>query len=162
MDAVRGAIEGLGGRVALRSTPGQGTSVRFILPFSVILTRVLTLSAGGQVFGLPFESVAETLELSRERIVRVGAAAAFTHRGRTLPLLDLAELLGLPASAATGPIPVVVLNGEGALIVERFGEPLEVMLKPAGGLLAGLAWVAGTALLGDGSVLIVLELSELI
>lgn len=161
MDAVRSAIEALGGRVELRSTPGQGTSVRFILPFSVILTRVLTLTAGGQIFGIPFEAVAETLELAPARIVKVGAAPAFTHRGRTLPLLRLAELLGLPESQASGPVRAVILHQDAALSVQRFGEPLEILLKPAGGLLSGLAWVAGTALLGDGSVLIVLELSEL-
>jgi two-component system chemotaxis sensor kinase CheA len=162
MDAVRSAVERLGGRVALRSTPGQGTAIRFILPFSVILTRVLLAEAGGQAFGIPFEAVAETLELAPERIVRVGAAQAFVHRARTVPLLHLAELLGLPASPPAGPLPVAILNGEAALSVERFGESLEIMLKPAGGLLSGMGWIAGTALLGDGSVLIVLELSELL
>ena len=61
MDAVRSAIARLGGRVEIASRPGEGTRVRFQVPFAVIMSRVLTLEAGGQVFGVPVDVLASRL-----------------------------------------------------------------------------------------------------
>jgi two-component system, chemotaxis family, sensor kinase CheA len=166
MDAVRSAIERLGGRVGVESRVGHGTTVRFTLPFSVILTRVMTVEVVGQAFGIPFEAMVETLRLGRDRIVAVGAAEAFVLRGRTVPLLSLARALNVAGAAGrSDPASIVVVEVGGhlsALEVDRFGEQLDVMLKPATGLLAGMATISGTTLLGDGRVLIVLDLQELL
>ena len=140
--------------------------MRFTLPFSVMMTRVLTVQAGGQIFGIPFDSVVETVRLPRARIVPLGAASAFVLRGRTLPLIPLAAALGLPETEekSTELHAVVIEAGEAlsALEVERFGGQLDIMLKPVEGLLAGTPGIAGTTLLGDGTVLIVLELQALL
>jgi two-component system chemotaxis sensor kinase CheA len=171
MDAVRAAIEGLSGRVTVQSRLGVGTVIRFHLPFTVLLTQVLNVEAGGQAFGLPFEAVAETLQVPRDAITRIGAVETIFWRGHILPLTSLAEALHLealhlqespPSEAA---VQAVIVEHEGeftALQVDRFGKPVEVMLKPLDGLLAGMRCIAGTALLGDGRVLIVLELQELL
>jgi two-component system chemotaxis sensor kinase CheA len=165
MDAVRRAVERSGGRVAVTSAAGEGTTVTFVLPFTVMMTRVMTVEAGGQAFGVPFETVVETVRIPRERIVSVGAGQAFVLRDRTVPLVGLARTLDFPvgAPAAEANIVVASLGGQlGGLEVDRFGERLDVMLKPMEGLLAGTPGVAGTTLLGDGRVLIVLDLSELL
>jgi two-component system chemotaxis sensor kinase CheA len=166
MDAVRSAIERLGGQVTIRSRKGEGTTVRFVLPFTVMMTRVMTVEAGGQVFGVPFEAVVETLQLSRTDISQVGAAEAFVLRGRTVPLVSLGRTLGLPMDGTRPAVAKAVVTAVGgqlsALEVDGFGERLDVMLKPMDGLLAGAHGVAGTALLGDGRVLIVLDLLELL
>jgi two-component system, chemotaxis family, sensor kinase CheA len=166
LDAVRTGVARLGGRVTLHSEPGQGTTLRFTLPFSVMMTRVLTVQAGGQIFGIPFDSVVETVRLPRARIVPLGAASAFVLRGRTLPLIPLAAALGLPETEEKSAElhAVVIEAGEAlsALEVERFGGQLDIMLKPVEGLLAGTPGIAGTTLLGDGTVLIVLELQALL
>ncbi len=169
MNAVRTAIEQLGGRVAIDSRPGEGVTVRFTLPFSVVMTRVITLETAGQMFGVPFDAVTETLQLPRQHIQRIGATEAFVLRGRTVPLINLIEALGLtpdvargePAASAT--LVVTALDGEPAAFeVDAFHEQLNVMLQPVGGLLAGVRGIAGTTLLGDGRVLIVLDLPELL
>jgi len=166
MDAVRIAVGRLGGKVSVQSRQGQGTLVRFDLPFSVMLSRILVVEAGGQMFGVPFEAVAETLQLEAGIVQQVGQVRAFALRGRTIPLLNLATLLGLPDTqdAGTGRIAVIVERaGElAALEVSRLGGQMEVMLKPMEGLLTGMSWVAGTALRGDGAVLIVLEIAGLL
>jgi two-component system chemotaxis sensor kinase CheA len=168
MDAVRAAIDGLGGRVELHSVLGRGTVIRFRLPFTVLLTRVLQVEAGGQAFGIPFEAVAETLQFRREEVTRLGAAEAISWRGRTLPLIALAEALHLPDTGRIAPAEekrravIVAQGGEwSALEVDGFGGQAELLLKPLDGLLAGMKGVAGTALLGDGRVLVVLELQDL-
>jgi two-component system chemotaxis sensor kinase CheA len=174
MDAVRSAIARLGGQVGVTSQPGAGTSVRFTLPFSVMMLRVMTVEAGGQVFGIPIEAVVETAVIRRDRIFHLGAAEAIVVRDRTLPLVRLAETLGLNSGGLnTGVMPtdarIVVATADGqagglevgALEVEAFGERMDVMLKPMEGLLSGVEGFAGTSLLGDGRVLIILNPREL-
>lgn len=166
MDAVRSAVERMGGRVTVRSRPGQGTTVRFVLPFTLMMTGVMTVEAGGQAFGIPMEAVVETVRIARDRISPVGAARAFVLRGRTIPLIDLSEILGdRPEEGRTGEANVVIAEAGGqlgGLEVDRLGERMDVMLKPMQGLLAGTPGIAGTTLLGDGRVLIVLDLHELL
>ncbi|HEX3989934.1 MAG TPA: chemotaxis protein CheW, partial [Acetobacteraceae bacterium] len=176
MDAVRAAVMRLGGRVTVTSQAGAGTSVRITLPFAVMLLRVMTVDASGQTFGIPIETVVETARVPRDQIRRLGAANVLVQRERTVPLVRLAGVLGLPESAcldADARIVVVSVSGQngtghdtieqtGALEVDALGERIDVMLKPMEGLLAGVRGFAGTALLGDGRVLIVLDLADLL
>jgi two-component system chemotaxis sensor kinase CheA len=163
MDVVRATVERLGGRVSVSSRLQRGTIVRLALPFTVMMTKVLTVEAAGQVFGVPLDAVVETIKVAREAIVPVGAARAFALRNRTLPVIDLGEALGKPANAPGSEVSVLIVSvaGQlGGLEVDRLGERIDVMLKPPEGLLAGVPGIDGTTLLGDGRVLIVLDLHE--
>lgn len=165
MDAVRVALARLGGRVRVHSRLGEGTRLALSLPVSVMKTDVLSVESGGQVLGIPLEAVVETARLPRSAISRIGAARVFVWRERTLPLIDLAQAIGLAAAPGGGGgdarVVITRLNGElGGLEVERLGARMEVMLRPLEGLLAGLP-CHGTTLLGDGRVLIVLDLEAL-
>ena len=99
MDIVRNTIERLGGRVSVSSQRQRGTTVRFTLPFTVMMTQVLTVEAAGQVFGVPLEAVVETVRVGRSAIAPVGAARAMVLRDRTLPVIDLGQALGREAAA---------------------------------------------------------------
>ncbi len=164
MDAVRTSIERLGGRVRLETRPGAGSIVRFVLPFSVMMTRVMTVEAGGQWFGIPLDAVMETIRISREEIRSIGQAQAFVSRNRTVPLIGLAAALGL-GKMEQNPDPTVVVASSsgvvGGLEVDRLGARMDVMLKPTEGLLSGIPAIAGTTMLGDGQVLLVLDVKEL-
>ncbi len=165
MDSVKTAVERLGGTVTLQSRPGTGTVVSLILPFSLMMTRVMTVEVVGQAFGLPLDSVVETTIVDRNMIVPIGSGRAFMLRDRTIPLLDLADTLGL-AREENGELPakvvVVSTSGQiGGIEVDRLGERLDVMLKPMEGLLGNMRGVAGTTLLGDGRVLVVLDVQEM-
>ena len=166
MDAVRTAVKRLGGQVELASEPGKGTTVRFMLPYSVIVSQVMTVRAGEQVFGIPLEAIVETVRVPASRIAPVGSAQAVVLRDRTIPVVALAGVLGLtaPQHNPTDAILVVakVNGGLGALQVDGLGERMEIMLKPLDGLLSGMPGIAGSTLLGDGSVLLVLDLAELL
>jgi two-component system chemotaxis sensor kinase CheA len=166
MDAVRHAVERFGGSVSVGSRPGEGTTVRFTLPFSVMMTRVVLVGAGERVFGIPLDVVVETLRVAADSIAKIGAAHAIVLRNRTVPLVSLAEAVGLASDElAAGEATIVVVKAEGhygALRVDRIGERMEVMLKPLDGLLAGMRGLAGSTLLGDGSVLLVLDVGELL
>lgn len=165
MDAVRASIAQLGGRVEVENRPGAGALVRFVLPFTIMMTSVMTVEAGGQVFGLALDAVVETIKIQRDEISRIGAAAAFVHRGRTLPLVELAGLLGAPSDPSPSGACVVVTDIAGqsvGLEVDGLGGRMDVMLKPMEGLLAGMDGITGTTLLGDGRVMIVLDLPGLL
>ncbi len=166
MDVVRTAVEQLGGQVSLASERSVGSTVRFDLPFSVMLTQVMTVEAGGQWFGIPLEAIVEVAEIDRDRISPIGLARAFVRRGRTIPIVDLDQTLRREAWKRTSPralLIVVAMAGQfGAFEVDRIGERLEVILKPVAGLLSGMPWISGTTLLGDGSVLLVLDVVGLL
>jgi two-component system chemotaxis sensor kinase CheA len=165
MDAVRTAVERSGGHVTIETQAGTGTTVRFTLPFSVMMTQVMTVEAGGQMFGIPLDAVVETIRVGTDTIAGVGAAHAIVLRNKTVPLLELAAALGVAherRQEAEATIVVTRIDGHvGALRVDRIEERMEVMLKPLEGLLAGMPGVAGSTLLGDGTVLLVLDLWEL-
>jgi two-component system chemotaxis sensor kinase CheA len=165
MDAVRASIERLGGRVQLETRKGAGSIVRFVLPFSVMMTRVMTVEAGGQWFGVPLDAVVETVRVRRDEIRSVGQAHAFVLRKRTVPLIGLAASLGWAKAQSDSDATVVVASsgGElGGLEVDRLGARMDVMLKPAEGLLSGIPAIAGTTMLGDGGVLLVLDVKEVL
>jgi two-component system chemotaxis sensor kinase CheA len=104
--------------------------------------------------------------LPREEIVALGAARAFVLRERTIPLIPLAEALGAacgPDDGADAHVVVAACGGEiVGLQVDQLGQRMEVMLKPMEGLLAGTPGVGGATLLGDGRVLIVLDVHALL
>ncbi len=165
MDAVRAAVARLGGQVSVDSRAGAGTTVRFALPFTIIMTRVMTVEAAGQVFGLPLDAVLETVQVPRAHVQPVGAGRAFVLRDRTIPLIDLSRVLGVPGGPADGAVKVVVvaINGRlGGLEVNQLGERMDVMLKPLDGLLRDMPGVIGTSVMGDGRVLLVLDVDEVL
>ena len=167
MDSVRTAVERLGGKVTLESQAGTGTKVGLILPFSLMMTRLMTVEVAGQAFGLPLDNVVETTIVPRDRIVPIGVGKAFVLRDQTVPLIDLADILGIQRTDRLGgsQAKVVIASAAGqigAIEVDRLGERMDVMLTPMEGLLNGMKGVSGTTLLGDGRVLIVLDVQEIL
>jgi two-component system chemotaxis sensor kinase CheA len=165
MDAVKTAIERLGGRVSLASQSGAGTTVSLRLPATAALTTVLLVRIGGEHFAIPLDTVVETVRIAASAILPVGLGRAFVLRRQTLPLIELAALLGNDRPTAAGDARILVVDGGQGRIgiaVDDFSERLDVMLRPMTGLLAHVPGVSGTTLLGDGSVLLILNLGELI
>lgn len=167
MYAVRMAVEKAGGSVGLRSAKGEGTTVLLKLPPAAAVMQVLTVTAGGERFGIPLDAVIETVSLPRDRVSRIRRHDAFVLRERVVPLRRLRDLLGMDAGpeelAPDARVLVVDVDGRaGGIEVDAFGETLSVVLKPMEGLLADISGYLGTTVLGDGRVLLVLDLKELL
>jgi two-component system chemotaxis sensor kinase CheA len=167
MDAVRTAVEGLAGRVSLRSRPGSGTTVRVDLPVNIAMSRIMVVRAGGQYFGIPMEAVIETLRLGADRVAHVKNNEGFVLRDRVIPICQLTELMnlsGLPSPDGAAKLLVVTEAGgkAAALEVEAIHDRLDVVIKPLRGVLAGARGYSGTTFLGDGRVLLILDLKELL
>nr|WP_321984556.1 chemotaxis protein CheA [uncultured Lichenicoccus sp.] len=165
MDVVRNAVHKAGGRIAMTSRKGVGTTVRLDLPLSMAVSRVMTVALDDRLFGIPMDLIQGTLKIQRSSVVRVGTGEAFILRDRVVPLLRLSRLLDLCPAIAGDEIAVLVVRIDGQTVgleVAAFGDGMEVILKPLAGMLARVAGYSGTALLGDGRVLLVLDLRELI
>ncbi|KPF44360.1 hypothetical protein IP87_13720 [beta proteobacterium AAP121] len=167
MDVVRSAVERINGSVELRSQRGQGTRIRLTLPLSMAVTNVMMIECAGRRFGVPMDLIVETVRVPAEDIHRFKRAQTVVLRGRVVPLQALAELLelGQPPRLNTDgehAVLVVRLGGETVgLLVDDFHGTSDIILKPLEGVLAGLVGFAGTALMGDGSVLMILNPKEL-
>jgi len=164
MDAVRRAVQKLGGRVALDSTWQQGTAVTLSLPMSLAVSRIMIVDTSGDRYAVPMESITETLRLRSGAINRVRAGEAFVLRDRTVPVARLADLLGLPVKRRDEELVLVAETSRGrvGLVIDSIGDRLETLLRPAAGLLKTVSGISGTTVLGDGSVVMVLDLEALV
>lgn len=167
MDVVRNSIDKVGGTVELTSHLGRGTTLKISLPLSLSVTNVMIFESDQQLFGIPMDSIVETVRLPSSAIKIIKHQKTIVLRGRILPLLALNDLLEISAEPQLNSndefaVMVVRICGEQAgLLVDDFHEVIDVILKPLLGDLSKLSCYAGTALLGDGTVLMILNPKEL-
>ena len=167
MDVVRASIEQIGGRVSLESKIGVGTTVRLDLPMTIAMSRIMVVEAGGQLFGIAMDAVSETVRITPDRVSRIKNNVGFVLRDRVVPIISLAERMKLPErtqDVASAKL-LVVLETAGriaAIEIDAIRDRLDVVLKPMQGLLAGARGYVGTTLLGNGEVLLVLDMKEIL
>lgn len=168
MDVVRSMVRRTGGTIAVRSERGRGTSVTISLPLSMSVHRVMMIDVDRDVFGVPIDNIVESVRVPVSGIHRHKAQETIVLRDRLIPLCRLRQVLELSSSHdANGreEESVLVVNVSGdevGLVVDNFRSGVDIIIKPLDGILAGLRQYSGAALLGDGSVLLVLNLRELV
>jgi two-component system chemotaxis sensor kinase CheA len=168
MDVVRTAIERVNGAVSLESEVGCGTTITLSLPLSMAVTNVMIVESDDRLFGVPMEYVLETVRVPRASLYTIKQTQTMVRRGRILPLKALNALLEMGVSPRTNAddehAVLVVRVGEESvgLLVDGFRGTSDVILKPMSGVLANLSAYAGSALMGDGTVLMVLNPREII
>jgi two-component system chemotaxis sensor kinase CheA len=167
MSAVRTAVERIGGHVSVASRLGAATSVRLDLPMTIAISQVMVVESGGQLFGVSMDTVSETVRLAPERISQIKSNEGFVLRERVVPIISLAEVMKLPKQsrvpAAARLFLVIETGGKvAALEIDAIRDRLEAVLKPMQGLLAGARGYSGTTVLGNGQVLLVLDVKEII
>jgi two-component system chemotaxis sensor kinase CheA len=168
MDVVRSAVEKLNGAVTVESRLGKGTTIRISLPLSMAVTQVMIIESDGQLFGVPMDNVVETVRVPRRSLHHIKQSMTAVLRGRTVPLKALNSLLGIPASPklnSDDEFAVLLVQAGGevvGLLVDGFKETAGLIQKPFGGILSGLSAFSGSALMGDGSVLMILNIREIV
>lgn len=163
MNAVETAVEALRGTIDLESTPGSGTVFSMRFPANALTTRLLVVEAGGERYGVSLDQVVETVGIEPQKLMPIGGGIACVLHGRSVPVLSLAALLGgVHLDLPIAKLLVTRSRGEPvALRVDGFGERLDAYVRRPSGMLASVTGVIGSALLGDGAVLLVLDLPEL-
>lgn len=166
MDVVKSSIEALKGEVHIQTEIGKGTTFRLALPLTLAVTRVLFVEVSGSTFGLPTPSVLQTAKISRSEVKSIERREAIQVRNRTIPLVALNDILGLPhtSSSKDDKVSVVILQSAGeqiAYVVERVIGEQEIVLKNLGVHLQRVPNIAGAALLGSGDIVLVLHVPDL-
>jgi chemosensory pili system protein ChpA (sensor histidine kinase/response regulator) len=161
MDVVKAKVSGLGGRVYVTSRPGAGTTMSVRVPMTLAITRILLVRAGGEIFGLPLGAVVQIARPHPTSISVVGAEKVFTLDGQTYPLRDLGETLGLPRAADAPAVqPVLIANLSRrriALAVDEIINSRDAVVKTLGSHLRRVSGIWGATLLGDGTVVLILN-----
>jgi chemosensory pili system protein ChpA (sensor histidine kinase/response regulator) len=165
MDVVKAKVSRAGGRVYLTSRPGAGTTISVRVPMTLAITRILLVRSGGETFGIPLAAVVQIARPHPTALGLVGAERVFTMDGQTYPLRDLAEALGLPRAADAPAVQPVLIANLGrrrvALAVDEILNSRDVVVKTLGTHLRRIPGIWGATLLGDGTVVLILNAADL-
>jgi two-component system chemotaxis sensor kinase CheA len=163
MDVVRSNIERIGGTVEVDSRPGQGTRMTLRVPLTLTIIPALTVSIGSQHFAIPRSAIEEIVRANGDSVSlsRVGGAGVATIRGRRVPEIALADVLGLPSSLSDVQRTLIVLKPAGgdvyALAVDKVHDHEELVVKPAAPAVMATGLYAGTTLADDGSPILLFD-----
>ncbi len=166
MDVVRAAIEQIGGRVELHNEPGRGLRILIHVPLTLSIIPTIVVGAGGQSFAIPRQAIEEIVSERSDaiRVDRIGSAWVVTLRDRRLPMIVLADQLGLkPVPTGTHPMVAVVSMGEGsyALRVDDVLDNEELVIKPAAPAIMATGIYAGQTLPDSGCPMLLLDCAGL-
>jgi two-component system chemotaxis sensor kinase CheA len=163
MDVVRSNVERIGGIVEVDSRPGEGTRMTLRVPLTLTIIPALTVSIAGQHFAIPRAAIEEIVRANGESVTleHVGGAGVATIRGRRVPEVSLAQILGLKSEVAERDRTLVVLRPAGgdvyALSVDRIHDHEELVVKPAAPAVMVTGLYAGTTLADDGSPILLFD-----
>ena len=186
MDVVKKQISKLKGMVEIASTPGKGSTITIQLPLTLAIMQSLLVGIGEEVFAIPLSSVVESIRIKPNEIQRVGDTQVIKLRNSVLPLIYLDDVLDLQkkekdywyrhpnldgvqqlaskrrAKRDERLFVVVVGSAERrfGLVVDALLNQQEMVIKPMGALIRGTPCVAGGAVMGNGDVVLVLDVPE--
>lgn len=159
MDVVKKSIEGFGGSINIRTKANQGTVITLAIPMSLAVTSLLHIQMNDIHYGIPMDSVSETVKLEREEIEYLHNEPFVYIRGEVIPLLFIKSMLNEKAMESE-PLSIVVLNIKDnllAVVVNTFLGQLDVVQKPLVGIMEGHPLFSGTALLGNGQIIMSID-----
>src|SRR5436305_13985271 len=163
MDMVRSNIERIGGIVEVDSRLGQGTRMTLRVPLTLTIIPALTVSIAGQHFAIPRSAIEEIVRANGESVTleHLGGAGVATIRGRRVPEISLAAVLGIDSQVDAQNRTLVVLRPAGgdvyALSVDRIHDHEELVVKPAAPAVMATGLYAGTTLADDGSPILLFD-----
>ena len=162
MDVVKTNIERIGGAIDVRSEAGRGTSFTIKIPLTLAIVAALVVQAGGERFAIPQIGVLELVRVgagSEHKVETIHDTKVLRLRDRLLPLADLTDLLQLTPAETTDRFVVVAQVGGAllGLIVDRVFDTEEIVVKPVAPILRHLSVFGGNTILGDGSVIMILD-----
>jgi two-component system chemotaxis sensor kinase CheA len=167
MDVVRANVEKINGSVEVETRKGRGTTFTIRLPLTLAIVQALLVRVAGGIYALPIHSVTETLHVESNQVHQVNHREAIMLREQVLPLVNLRHVFDLDdtANAQTENRLVVAVhtnNRQIGLIVDGLVGEQEIVIKPLGQLVGDVAGISGAAILGDGSVALIVDVGALI
>jgi two-component system chemotaxis sensor kinase CheA len=168
MDVVKTNIEKIGGTVDVQSKLGTGTTVRMKIPLTLAIIPALIVTSGGDRYAIPQISLLELVRLDGDEALKaielIQGAPVYRLRGRLLPLVYLNRELKVDTAAQNGTkatlANIVVLQADErqfGLVVDEINDTEEIVVKPLGKQLKGIKTFAGSTIMGDGRVALILD-----
>jgi two-component system chemotaxis sensor kinase CheA len=165
LDVVVKSIERLNGLVEAETVPGVGTKFIIQLPLTLAIISALMVGVGGRTYAIPLGSVVESLKFRPEDVTRMNGRPTLRLRERIIPLSHLGELFGgTPEAGGGGGYAVILGRGEKrlGLAVDRLQGQQEVVIKALDPTVTSVTFaVAGATILGDGRVVLILDVAAL-
>jgi len=164
MDVVRSTLARLKGSVTIDSAPGVGTTFRMTLPLTLAIIKALLFRVGARVFAIPLSSVVEITRATEQDVHIVDNAEVLRLREQLITLVRVSELV--PGSQATSNKFFIVIIGLGdrkfGLVVNRLVGEEELVIKAIQDNLVSTELVSGASILGDGTVVLILNLTAVV
>ncbi len=168
MDVVKTNIEKIGGTVDVQSKAGVGTTVRMKIPLTLAIIPALIVTSGGERYAIPQISLLELVRLESEEaqkgIELIQGVPVYRLRGRLLPLVYLNRELKVEregdAEVKDAAVNIVILQADErqfGLVVDEINDTEEIVVKPLGKLLKGIKAFAGSTIMGDGKVALIVD-----
>ena len=166
MDIVRDTVQKLRGTISIDSTPNEGTTFTIRLPLTLAVIRALVVRVHGQPFAVPLAAMQQILRLSAEESARMMRERVVSLNNKLLPVVRLSEALEIPDIAdSPSKLPVLIVRvgeSEVALVVDDIVEGREVVIKSLGRHLQRVRGIMGATIFGDGSVVPILNVVDLL
>ena len=159
MDVVKKSIESFGGTINISTQANKGTVITLAIPMSLAVTSLLHIQMNDIHYGIPMDSVSETVKLERSEIEYLHNEPFVYIRGEVIPLLFIKSMYNETINADE-PLSIVVLNIKDNLLavaVNDFIGQLDVVQKPLVGIMEGHPLFSGTALLGNGQIIMAMD-----
>ena len=162
MDVVRANIEGVGGTISLESTKGYGSKFILKIPLTLAIAPALIVTAGNQRFAVPQQYVVEAVNVDMEtnNLKTIDNSQLLQLRDELIPVVALSKVLGLPETGRLEDKLIVVLGLRGqklGIIVDEIDDIQEIVVKPLGALFSSLKMFSGNTILGDGTVILIID-----
>jgi two-component system chemotaxis sensor kinase CheA len=163
LDVVRKNVESLRGRIEVESERGKGTMFRIILPLTLANIDGFLLRVGNNQYAIPLDMVNECMEFRAEDFV-VGEQNFIRVRGKVIPFINMNELFGEPEEKGSRRNLVIVHAGslQAGLVVDDLLGRMHSVIKPLGELFEETKGLSGFAVMGDGSVAMILDTGTLL
>ncbi len=166
LDIAKSMAQEVGGTVRANSQPGKGTSFHFQLPLTLSVVRTLLVEISENSYAIPLARIDQIVNLDRAEITNVENRQYFTMNNQNIGLIAAHQILELPPSKQQNDSASVVVisdqNSSYGLVVDQFLGERDLVVRPLDPRLGKVADISATALLGDGSPILIVDVSDIV